>query len=46
MIGFDGMFLRFTGDLAIDHYESDKKIASERDEAIWELMYFGHVRKV
>jgi hypothetical protein len=45
MIGFEGMFLRFTGDLAIDAFEGGKAIASERDEAIWELMYFGHVRK-
>jgi CrtC N-terminal lipocalin domain len=45
LIGFDGKFLRFTGHLTIDHYEGEKLVASERDEAIWELMYFGPVRQ-
>lgn len=45
LIGFDGKFLRFTGDLTMDHYEDGKIVESERDEAIWEMMYFGHVRK-
>ena len=45
LIGFDGKFLRFTGDLTMDHYEGGKIVESERDEAIWEMMYFGHVRK-
>ena len=45
LISFDGMFCASPGDLAIDHYEGDKVIASEHDEAIWELMYFGHVHK-
>ncbi|HST03546.1 MAG TPA: hydroxyneurosporene dehydrogenase [Chloroflexia bacterium] len=45
LIGFDGAFLRFTGDLAIDHYSGDKLVESEHEEAIWELMYFGHVQK-
>ncbi len=43
LIGFDGKFLRFTGDLTFDHFDGDTVIESERDEAIWELMYFGHV---
>ncbi len=45
LIGFDGLFLRFTGDLAIDHYEEGKLVTSEHEEAIWELMYLGHVPK-
>jgi hypothetical protein len=45
LIGFDGKFLRFTGDLTLEHYEGDRLVASERDEAIWELMYFGRAGK-
>jgi predicted secreted hydrolase len=45
LIGFDGAFHRFTGGLTIDHYEGDRLVTSEREEAIWELMYFGHVPK-
>jgi hypothetical protein len=45
LIGFDGAFLRFTGDLAIDHYNGEQLIESQQEEAIWELAYFGHVRK-
>jgi len=45
LVGFDGAYLRFTGQLTIDCYEGDKIVNSEKDEALWELMYFGHVRK-
>ncbi len=45
LIGFDGAFLRFTGDLTLDRCDGDRVVESQHDEAIWELMYFGHVRK-
>jgi hypothetical protein len=42
LIGFDGAFLRFTGDLALTHYEGAAVVESQQDEAIWELMYLAH----
>ncbi len=45
LVGFDGTFMRFTGDVAIGHYEGDKLVGLEHEEAIWEQMYFGRVRK-
>jgi predicted secreted hydrolase len=45
LIGFDGAFQRFTGDLAIERYEGDRVVESEHEEAIWEQMYFGHAQK-
>lgn len=43
LTGFDGQFLRFTGDLALERYEAGQRVGAERDEAIWELMYLGPV---
>ena len=45
LIGFDGAYLRFTGQLTIDRFEDGKVASSEKDTALWELMYFGHVPK-
>ena len=42
LIGFDGAYLRFTGDVQLDRYEGDRVVESQHAEAIWELMYFGH----
>jgi len=39
----DGAYLRFTGGLKLEHYHADQLVESEQDEALWELMYFGHV---
>ncbi len=42
---FDGAYLRFTGDLEVSHQRGDELIETHKDEAIWELMYFGHARE-
>ena len=43
---FDGAYLRFAGDLEISHFRADELLETHKDEAIWELMYFGHARQV
>ena len=42
---FDGAYLRFVGDLQISRYRRGEHLETYRDEAIWELMYFGHARR-
>ena len=44
LIGFDGAYLRFVGDLTIERWQGTTLIEKHSDEAIWELMYFGHAR--
>jgi CrtC N-terminal lipocalin domain len=41
---FDGAYLRFAGDVEISHHRGAELIDTFEDEAIWELMYFGHAR--
>ena len=41
LAGFDGAYLRFTGELRIDHYTGEQLVDSQTDDALWELMYFG-----
>jgi hypothetical protein len=41
---FDGAYLRFVGDLVISRYHGDDLVETHKDDAIWELMYFGHAR--
>jgi hypothetical protein len=41
---FDGAYLRFVGDLEISRYRRDELVEAHKDDAIWELMYFGHAR--
>jgi len=43
LMGFDGAYHRFTGDIQLDRYQADKLVESLHEEGIWELMYFGHV---
>ena len=43
LVRVDGAYLRFTGGLKLEHYHADQLVESEQDEALWELMYFGHV---
>lgn len=43
LIHVDGAYLRFTGELSFEHYQADQLVETHRDEALWELMYFGHV---
>lgn len=41
LVGFDGAYLRFAGELRVEHYRGDELAESYADEALWELMYFG-----
>jgi hypothetical protein len=41
---FDGAYLRFVGDIEVSRYRGDELIETHKDDAIWELMYFGHPR--
>jgi hypothetical protein len=41
---FDGAYLRFAGDLEVSHHRGSEHIETHKDEAIWELMYFGRAR--
>jgi hypothetical protein len=42
---FDGAYLRFAGDLEIVRYRGGELVEAHKDDAIWELMYFGHARE-
>ncbi len=44
LIGFDGAYLRFSGECRVQYYRTDCLVEESADKAIWELMYFGHVR--
>ena len=44
LIGFDGAYLRFTGDVQIERLENGKVVESLNDQALWELMYLGKYR--
>jgi hypothetical protein len=41
LIRFDGAYLRFTGELRIEHRRAGTVVDSCTDSAIWELMYLG-----
>jgi hypothetical protein len=41
LTGFDGAYLRFAGELRIEHYERGQMMETHTDDALWELMYFG-----
>jgi hypothetical protein len=38
---FDGSYLRFTGQVRLEHMVGNRTIEDESDAGIWELMYFG-----
>jgi hypothetical protein len=44
LIGFDGAYLRFAGELRVEHYDGGQLVDSHVDDALWELMYFGKAR--
>jgi hypothetical protein len=44
LVHFDGAYLRFAGDIEVSHHHGGQLIETHNDEAIWELMYFGHAR--
>jgi hypothetical protein len=41
---FDGAYLRFTGKVRVERYRHGDRVEEFADDAIWELMYFGHAR--
>jgi CrtC N-terminal lipocalin domain len=41
---FDGAYLRFAGTLDIEHHRGTALVEKHSNQAIWELMYFGHAR--
>jgi len=43
---FDGAYLRFVGDVEISHFRDEELLETHADEAIWELMYFGHALSI
>jgi hypothetical protein len=45
LIRFDGAYLRFTGELRVEHRRSDAVLDSYTDSAIWELMYLGKTKR-
>jgi hypothetical protein len=43
---FDGAYLRFAGEVRVEHYRGAEIVdQSATQDAIWELMYFGHPRE-
>jgi hypothetical protein len=44
LIGFDGAYHRFTGNVTIEKFEGGGRVERFDDRAIWELMYFGKTR--
>lgn len=44
LVRFDGAYLRFTGELRIEHQHAGNIVDSYTDSAIWELMYLGKTR--
>ncbi|HEY5561934.1 MAG TPA: hypothetical protein VIK72_09320 [Clostridiaceae bacterium] len=39
--GYDGAYLRFTGDAILEKIENNITVEKVEETAIWELMYFG-----
>jgi hypothetical protein len=46
LMHFDGAYLRFVGDLEVSRYRGADLVETFKDDAIWELMYFGHARRL
>jgi hypothetical protein len=45
LIRFDGAYLRFSGEIRIEHHHGAEIVDQfATEDAIWELMYFGHAR--
>jgi predicted secreted hydrolase len=45
LMRFDGAYLRFTGELRVEHRHAEIVVDSYADSAIWELMYLGKTRE-
>jgi len=44
LAGFDGAYLRFSGECRVQCLRAGALVEEFADKAIWELMYFGHAR--
>jgi hypothetical protein len=44
LIGFDGAYLRFSGECRVQYFRTGALVEEFADKAIWELMYFGPAR--
>ncbi|HEY8817709.1 MAG TPA: hypothetical protein VIM25_02675 [Candidatus Limnocylindrales bacterium] len=45
LLRFDGAYLRFAGEIRVEHYRGAEIVdAYATEDAIWELMNFGHAR--
>jgi hypothetical protein len=44
IVGFDGAYLRFTGELRVQRVVDDVVVEEFTNDALWELMYFGRAR--
>jgi hypothetical protein len=45
LLRFDGAYLRFSGEIRVEHYQGLEIVDQyATEDAIWELMYFGHAR--
>lgn len=44
LVGNDGAYLRFAGELCIEHHQSERLVDIHADDALRELMYFGKTR--
>ena len=45
LAGFDGAYLRFTGDVQLQRFVNAELVEDVKDPGIWEMMYFGHVSR-
>ena len=47
LVRFDGAYLRFSGEVRVEHYQGAEIVDQYvTEDAIWELMYFGHARSL
>lgn len=44
LVRFDGAYLRFVGDITVERWSGATLAETFTNEAIWEVMYFGHAR--
>ncbi|ODU06093.1 MAG: hydroxyneurosporene dehydrogenase [Pseudonocardia sp. SCN 72-86] len=44
LVRVDGAYLRFTGELTVSYRKGSQELEAFTEQAIWELMYFGHAR--
>ncbi|HEY8845448.1 MAG TPA: hypothetical protein VIM24_02220 [Candidatus Limnocylindrales bacterium] len=45
LLRFDGAYLRFSGEIRVEHYQGAEIVDQYvTEDAIWELMHFGHAR--